>query len=166
MAVAEPSDLAEEVGKALEAVPPPTFRNRDRARKAARRTRALTLRLAGFTYDQIAADLGISRNGAYDLVNRTLRRAETHARTELIELENARLDRAQAAIWAQVLKGDTKAIDAFLKISNARRQMNQMNAPTQVEVAMSIRHEMQQALDELELLVLEDVRSDDSDSTD
>ena len=69
-------------------------------------------------------------------------------------LENLRLDRVQAAIWPKVLAGDTKAIDTFLRISQRRARLNGLDAPLDVSVSVSIRHEMQTALEQLEQVVL------------
>lgn len=152
--MAEANDLGGEVMAALDGSPPVSRRDQDMARAAARRVEAINLRLYGLTWAEIGARLDISEDGARDLVLRTLERAENVAVDSLRELENQRLDRAQLAIWTKVLQGDLKAIDAFLRISSARRQMNGLNAPQKVEVNMQIRHEMERALNELEGLVL------------
>ena len=76
-----------------------------RARQRARRVEALSLKLAGVSTAQTAERMGIRPDTVRHLVNRTLRTAENRAVEEMRELENARLDRAQAAIWSQVLAG-------------------------------------------------------------
>jgi len=48
---------------------------------------------------QIAERMGIQPRSVRELVNRTLQFAENRAVEEMRELENAGLDRAQAAIW-------------------------------------------------------------------
>jgi DNA-binding CsgD family transcriptional regulator len=73
------------------------------ARQRARRVEALSLRLAGVSTAQIAERMGIQPDTVRKLINRTLQTAENRAVEEMRELENARLDRAQAAIWTQVL---------------------------------------------------------------
>ena len=75
------------------------------ARQRACRVGALSLKLAGVSTAQIAERMGIQLDTVRHLVNRTLRTAENRAVEEMRELENARLDRAQAAIWSQVLAG-------------------------------------------------------------
>src|SRR5215208_3653024 len=69
-----------------------------RARQRARRVEALSLKLAGVSTAQIAERMGIQPNTVRHLVNRTLRTVENRAVEEMRPLENARLDRAQAAI--------------------------------------------------------------------
>lgn len=152
--MAEASDLPGELmavteGKGL------THRDRERAKQKARRAEALSLRMSGFTYAQIAERLGISETGAHDLVLRTLERTTNVAVAELRDMENARLDRAQMAIWGDVLRGDHKAIGMYLRISSERSRLNGLYAPQKIDMSMSIRTEMEEAFKELEALVME-----------
>jgi transposase len=78
-----------------------------RKRQLARRVEALSLKLAGVSTAQIAERMGIQLDSVCKLINRTLATAENRAAEEMRALENARLDRAQAAIWPQVLPGTT-----------------------------------------------------------
>jgi hypothetical protein len=77
-----------------------------RKRQQARRVEAPSLKLAGVSTAQIAERMGIQPDSVCKLINRTLATAENRAAEEMRELENARLDRAQAAIWSNVLAGD------------------------------------------------------------
>lgn len=126
----------------------------------ARRVEALSLRLAGFSLEQIAERMDLSISGVRDLVNRTLERAENTGVEEMRDIENARLDRAQAAIWDKVLRGEEKAVDTFLRISQRRARLNGLDMPTKVDLTMSIKQEMEQALARLENVVLGEVISD------
>jgi DNA-binding CsgD family transcriptional regulator len=72
-----------------------------RARQRARRVEALSLKLAGVSTAQIAQRMGIAPDSVRHLINRTLATAVNRAAEEMRELKNARLDRAQAAIWSQ-----------------------------------------------------------------
>lgn len=153
--MAKPSDLAGDVEQALASRPPeaPNPRTTEKEAQQARRIQALSWQLAGLTKEQIAERLKISPSGVRDLLKRTLDRAEKQNVEEQRSLENERLDRAQAAIWADVLAGDTKAIQTFLAISRQRVALNGLNAPTRIEVSSGIRDEMRNALGELEALV-------------
>lgn len=163
--MAEPSDLVGEVAQVAEAADlplnaGPTYRNLDDVRagqQSARRVEALSLRLAGLTYEQIGERLGISKEGARNLINRTLQQAENLAAAELRELETARLDRAQAAIWTRVLEGDLRAVDTFLRISRRRSDLLGLDAPTEINLKVGIKDEMTRALDELQSVVLGEV---------
>jgi transposase len=173
--MAEPSDiLGEVVEVAAEhdtSFSGPLHRNLDDVRRkkdSARRMEALSLRLAGLTYEQIAERLDMSKSGAIDLVNRTLNRAENQAVDQMRDLEATRLDRAQAAIWTRVLEGDAKAVDTFLRISQRRAKLFGLDAPTAINLNVGIRNEMEQALTHLQNIVLGKVVSshyEDSDES-
>jgi DNA-binding CsgD family transcriptional regulator len=160
--MARPSDLTGEVVEAAEASDDLDLarKRREASAASARRVEALTLRLAGLSYEQIAERLHISREGAQDMVNRSLARAENLAAEEMRELEGSRLDRAQAAIWTQVLEGDVKAVQAFLQISARRARLFGLDAPTKLNISVSVRAEMEQALNALEQVVLGEVIHD------
>ena len=154
--MAERSDLNSDLAEAVErAKSLPGGVRKAKTHHQERRIKAVSLRLSGLSWAQIGERLNISASGAKALVNRSLERAESRNVEDMRALENARLDRAQAAIWPGVLKGEKSAVSAYLQISAARRQMNGLNAPTQMEVSMSIRAEMNQALSELEQMVME-----------
>lgn len=135
----------------------------DPERQRATRVEALSLRLAGMTYAQIAERLGVSDRSAHLMVTSLLENAENRGADEMRNIENARLDRAQAAIWGQVLDGDLSAVNTFLSISNRRATLNGLNAPKRVDLAVSVRQEMESALGELEEIVLGEDEVDESD---
>ena len=116
----------------------------------------MQLRLAGLSYQAIGDRLGIGESAVRAMLTRAFERAEAQGVQQLRDLENARLDRVQMSIWSDVLKGDLKAIQVFLRISEMRSKINGLFAPTQMQVSMTIRQEMQDALDGLEQLVLQE----------
>src|SRR5215208_1667353 len=79
---------------------------------------------------------------------------QSYAAEEMRELENARLDRAQAAIWTQVLAGDYRAVMVFLQISQRRAKLNGLDSPAPVAISPNVRGEMERALADLQQLVL------------
>lgn len=127
----------------------------EKEKQKARRAEALQLRMAGLSYESIGERLGIGRTAATQMVQRALDQAEHQGVAALRAEENARLDRAQMAIWGDVIQGDLKAIGVFLQISAARSKINGLYAPTQVQMSVSIRKDMEDALASLEELVLE-----------
>ncbi|QNJ55894.1 helix-turn-helix DNA binding domain protein [Microbacterium phage Rasputia] len=127
----------------------------EKEKQKARRAEALQLRMAGLSYEAIGDRLGISGNAAAQMIQRSLDHAEHQGVAALRAEENARLDRAQMAIWGDVIQGDLKAIGVFLQISAARSKINGLYAPTQVQMSVSIRKDMEDALSSLEELVLE-----------
>jgi hypothetical protein len=89
-----------------------------------RATKALELRLAGASYDRIAAQLGYEgKSGAYHAVQRALREAEPPGAeaTELTEL--ARLDAMLTGLWPKARRGEVTAVDRVLKIEERRDQI-------------------------------------------
>ena len=100
-----------------------------RKKQRARRIEAMSLKLAGVSTAQIAERMGIQPDTVRKLINRTLATAENRAAEEMRELENARLDRAQAAIWSQVLAGDYRAVMVFLQISQRRAKAERPGLP-------------------------------------
>jgi hypothetical protein len=84
-------------------------RGNDVAVMQAKRARAVRLRLAGMTYDQIAEDLGYSdRSQARGLVMRSLARVESRAVEELREVQHARNEREHAALWPLIVGSHSK----------------------------------------------------------
>jgi transposase len=125
-----------------------------RARQRARRVEALSLKLAGVSTAQIAQRMGIKPDTVRHLINRTLQTAENRAAEEMRELENSRLDRAQAAIWSNVLAGDYQAVMVFLQISQRRARLNGLDLPASIVISPNVRGEMERALLDLQEMVL------------
>jgi hypothetical protein len=102
---------------------------------------ALDLRLAGHTFDVIAAQVGYaSRSSAYRAVERAFQRIRAHtdqAAEQLRQLEDASYDRMLRAIDDKVQQGDLVAIDRALRISKARRELWRLDAPTGITTGMS-----------------------------
>ena len=110
---------------ALAELPRVHGRHRDRALAAARRVKAVELKTAGLTYAQVAQELGYSSRGtAYNVVTKALRNQTVAAVTDLRDLENARLDTLQLALWDAAMTGDITAAIAIVKIVKARVHLN------------------------------------------
>lgn len=127
----------------------------DLSRAAARRTRAVRLRIAGATYEQIARECGyIDRSSARKAVVRALERLEVESVTELRTLENARLD-ADEVVLRRLIADSTqpattriRAIDSRLRLSAARRRLNGLDAPLQVQISAGVAADLDDALAE------------------
>ncbi len=120
-----------------------------------RNTEILTMALAGFSSASIGARFAIGASRVEQIIAETLEHATNANADRMRKMENARLDRAQAAIWSQVLSGDKDAVNTFLRISARRAKMNGLDAPTQLAISASIRVEMEAALAELEAVIIE-----------
>lgn len=162
------SDALGEVLEAAEGVDLPSqpgntalLKHGAREAQRARRLEALSLRLAGLSWEQIGDRLDIDPDSARHLVNRSLERAENRAANEMRDIENARLDRAQAAIWSKVLEGDLGAINTFVRISQRRATMNGFDSPRHIVLSTDVQQEMMQAFEVLEGVVLAEVINDD-----
>lgn len=100
-------------------------RHRNKALAAARRVRAVELKTSGYTYAQVADELGYSSRGtAYNIVTKALREQTAEAVADLRDLENARLDALQVALWDAAIDGDVSAVVAVVKIVQARVHLN------------------------------------------
>lgn len=119
--------------------------------------RAAELRGQGWTYQRIADELGWANKGdAWHAVDRVLKTTVREAGKELRELEHARLDRLSTAAWevlnrqhvtvnnGQIIRLDgeplpddapvLQAIDRLLRISESRRKLDGLDAPSRVSV--------------------------------
>jgi hypothetical protein len=77
----------------------------------------------------VASELGCtSRGTAYNIVAKALRDQTAETVTDLRELENARLDALQLALWDAAMTGDIKAVVAIVKIVKARVHLNGLEA--------------------------------------
>jgi len=83
------------------------------------------LKTAGLTYAQVANELGYtSRGTAYNVIARALRDQTAVAVTGLRDLENARLDALQLALWDAAITGNVKAVNSIVQIVPARVRLN------------------------------------------
>lgn len=108
------------------------------AKTAERRGKAIRLKIEGHTYNQIAELLGYS-NGASACCD--IRRAlEKHVVEEGLaveawrELELARLDVLQKAVWPEAMEGNPRAIETALKILDRRAKMLGLDSAIKLEV--------------------------------
>lgn len=127
----------------------------DLARRLAVQSQLVALRLQGFTYPDLARRYGYADgSGVRQVVIRALRGGTTEAnRQEALVLENARLDRAAAALWPKVLRGEPRAHDSWLRNRQAAAVLNGWNAPRQVQISAGVQAGMEDALQELEAVV-------------
>jgi len=102
-----------------------------------RKAQALSRRIGGFTFQQIADEMHVTRQAAHSLVKSAL--AELNEKiaedaAELRRLELERLDTMRSAVWGGVLKGDLQSIDRALKISARLSALAGLDAPTKTDV--------------------------------
>jgi len=104
----------------------------------ARALRALDMRIAGHSYDEIASELKVSNVTAYHDCKKLLARYEDQLKPNVDHvrrIERVRLDKMLNAIWPRVEIGDDLAIDRALKIMERRAKLQGLDAPSKVEVS-------------------------------
>jgi len=102
-----------------------------------RKAQALSRRIGGFTFQQIADEMHITRQSAHALVKSALAELNekiAESATELRRLELERLDTMRRAVWGEVLKGDLQSIDRALKISARLSALAGLDAPVKTDM--------------------------------
>ncbi|GGJ55746.1 hypothetical protein [Glutamicibacter ardleyensis] len=94
-----------------------------------RQKKALELRKAGATYEQIAeANIGYANRGTVQkAVKRAILEIPREEAKEVLALELSRLDDALRAIWPKIITGDLWAIDRLINLQNRRAQYLGLN---------------------------------------
>jgi len=113
---------------------------RDVAKIAAqeKRAKALKLRAAGHTYEQIAKMVGYSDRGrAYHEMQIAIADITKEPAAQVIEFEKIRLDALLVSIWQQATSGDVRALDRVLKIMERRSALMGLDAPKRTETSVS-----------------------------
>ena len=99
------------------------------------RDEALSLRKAGWSYARIAEKLGVSRGGAYKIVQTALDEIREHYREtahEVVSLELERLDEMTRALESKVGYGDATSIAAALRVMERRAKLLGLDAPQKI----------------------------------
>ncbi|GAA3721458.1 hypothetical protein GCM10022399_42280 [Terrabacter ginsenosidimutans] len=103
------------------AIPLVSGKHRNRALAAARQARAVELATEGRTYQEIADELGYANRGTvHHIVHAALARHGKDAVENHQQLELARLDALQAALWDQAMAGDVEAAREVRAVIMAR----------------------------------------------
>ena len=100
-------------------------RHRNLGLAAVRRVRAVELVASGCTYQQVADELGYtSRGTAHNIVAKALKEQTAEAVGSLRDLETARLDALQHALWDAAMSGDVRAVNSIVQIVRSRVRLN------------------------------------------
>lgn len=104
-----------------------------------RERQALSMRLQGKSFEQIAHSLGLhDRGAAYKAVRRVLSRLAAEAQADAIALralELERLDAMLAGLWPAVESGDTRAVHVAIEVCERRSKLLGLDAPAKQEIA-------------------------------
>lgn len=88
---------------------------------ADKRQRALNLRKAGATYQQIADQVGYTNRGtAHRAVVQALREEHQDTVTLTRQLDGQRMDQILMALWPKAMRGDGWAVDRILRLMELR----------------------------------------------
>jgi hypothetical protein len=113
--------------------------NAQRIEVAEREAKALDLRKAGLTYDQIGAQLGgISRSRAAHIVRRALDRLVQEPGEELVKLEVERLDMLWRALLPKALAGSPRHAEVAVRILESKRKLLGVDAPVKVRSEVDV----------------------------
>lgn len=100
-----------------------------------RRVQSWDMRVDGYSYRDIAQRTGVSLTTAYhdvqvaaELID-DVRKAKAE---RVLDVELARYDKASLALLPKVLKGEPKAVMAFVRVGEQRARLLGMNAPEKV----------------------------------
>ena len=105
-----------------------------RARLTERRRRALELRMEGFTFSEIARQVGYaSPSGAYEAVSTALDSAVVDAADEFRKLHIARLEALLVGLWSAAREGQLGAVDRALKLLDREAKLLGLDLPPQPE---------------------------------
>jgi hypothetical protein len=83
-----------------------------------RERRAVDLRIAGYRYEDIGRELGVTKQAAHQAIARAMERTAKDIGEQadaLRALEAERLDAAARALWPAVAEGDVRAQDTWLR---------------------------------------------------
>src|SRR5664280_423572 len=115
---------------ALTELPRVNGQHRNRALAAARRARAVELRTAGRTYDQIAVELGYANRGTvYHVVAEALRAKTLETVGEVRSLEVERLDSLQLVMWQKAMEGDVPSAIAVVRCIMSLCRLRGLHGP-------------------------------------
>lgn len=110
-----------------------------------KRKRALQLRKAGATYDQIASQVGYSnRGGAYRAVMQELRDLPRDDAEDVFALETERLDQVLMALWPTAMKGNVRSAETVIRVMERRAKLLGLDKPVKVshDGSVSVRYEL------------------------
>lgn len=118
-----------------------------KAESALRAKQAIDLRVAGWTPDEIAAELKISRRSVHRLIDRYIRRAPLEGAEILRDRLNARYDRAHKAATKHLdakgkLSLDAARTVAFIASKQARLNHLEQEAPIIIAPTIHVRYDL------------------------
>jgi hypothetical protein len=103
-----------------------------------RESEVLRLRRIGLTFDLIAKQLNYSHaSGAHKAYVNACNRIVRSDVNDLRDVETDRLDIAQSAVWAGVLRGDVPSVTALIRIMERRARLLGLDMPTKSQIEVT-----------------------------
>jgi hypothetical protein len=100
-----------------------------------REARVFELRIQGFTFEQIASEVGYQgASGAWQAYKRVKETLIFESIEEAQQLELMRLDEMMFALWGRAIGGDLPAASCVLKIMDRRAKLLGLDKPEKIEV--------------------------------
>jgi hypothetical protein len=125
-------------------------RDKRAADRAELQKKALELRKAGASNDQIAQQLGMcNRAAAWKLVQSALHEIIREPAEDVLALEISRLDAMLLGCWTKAKSGDPHAIDRALRIMDRRASYLGLDAPKTTNHVV-VERELERVLNRLE----------------
>jgi hypothetical protein len=117
--------------------------------------KALELRKAGATYDQIASSLGLAdRSGAYRMVQGAIKEITREPAEDVRTLELERLDALMMAHWAKA-KADPRVAVVVLQILDRRSRYLGLDAPKKIEQDVTVNSDAEDVISKLDRIAAE-----------
>lgn len=105
-----------------------------RIEAAEKRKRALQLRKAGVSYDQIAQQVGYANRGnAHKAVMQELRELPKDDAKDVLNLEVERLDQLLMALWPAAMKGHVRSSETVIRLMERRSKLLGLDAPGSIQ---------------------------------
>lgn len=106
---------------------------------AERRRKALELRKAGATYEQISDQLGYAgRAKAWQDVREAIKDIVREPAEDVLQIELARLDAMFLGCWAKAKAGDNVTIDRAMKIMERRAKLLGLDKATELNISAAM----------------------------
>ena len=135
--------------------PVPLHGDTDPTRRDHRIQQGIKLRDHGYTWQQIADELGYAtRASAFTAIVGHLRVRLDKNVTEFRAHQRLEIQAAKEAIWDKVMAGDPQAILSAVRLWQREANLLGLDAPKQVQVSTGLLSEMEQAFGELRLVVM------------
>jgi hypothetical protein len=104
-----------------------------------REAEVVKLRRGGMTWDLIAQRTGFADpSGARQAYMRAASRVVRDDIEQIRQVEEDRLDLAQAAIWGDVMAGNIQAVNALVRIMERRARLLGLDRPVQHQVEVTV----------------------------